>query len=417
MKKWLEKKLLQLNVTDTMEQKEGFTRLSFTEEERAAQEEFKKTARELGMTVRTDSAGNIIARLETKVHERLPAMALGSHLDTVKNGGGYDGVAGILCALGAVKMAQDEGETLPLPVEVICFSSEESSRFSMSTVGSKAMTGQLTQEQLTTITDENGVSIAEAMRAYGLQPEEIAKAERGPGELCSFTELHIEQGMRIENAGCDYGVVGRIACPIRMYLHLHGKAGHTGTTPMDQRQDALAQAAELILFVQTAARDLNENGDDPLVATVSTIEATPNAMNVIPGYVKLGIDIRSVSDVQKQRMEAAIDAYLKKQEMQIEKELIVNNPSVGLDAAIYGKLRALSSRTGLKTLDMDSGAGHDVMNMQKKWPSGLIFIPCKDGLSHHPEEFASLQDLENGTRLLYTYLINTSFIEASGDQD
>ncbi len=404
MQNWLNEKLLELNVTDTMNLPEGFNRLSFTKEEKEAQDVFKKTAEDLGMSVRTDSAGNIIARLETKEQQGQPARALGSHLDTVKNGGGYDGTAGVLCALGAVKKLQDENITLPFPLEVICFISEESSRFTMSTVGSKAMTGKLTEHQLDNIEDEDGITLRQAMEAFGLNPEDIRKAERTQDDLLSFTELHIEQGTRIEDAGCSYGAAAAIACPIRLHVHVHGKAGHTGTTPMDKRQDALVQAAELITFVNKAALQLNDNGDYPLVATASTIEARPNAMNVIPGYVKIGIDIRSVSDRQKNKMEEAVDTYLAGWTTAVEKEVIVRNDSVFLDQEMYGKLKELETTTGLKALPMESGAGHDVMNMQEKWPSGLIFIPCKDGLSHHPEEHASLEDLENGVDLLYAYL-------------
>ncbi|WP_147803586.1 M20 family metallo-hydrolase [Alkalicoccus halolimnae] len=408
MENWLKEKLLELNAVSTMEQPEGFNRLSFTEKEREAQEAFKKVALELGMKLRADSTGNIIARLETEDQQGKPAIALGSHLDTVKNGGGYDGAAGVLCALGAVKMIRDSKEILPFPVEVICFASEESSRFSMSTVGSKAMTGQLTEEQLNTIKDENGSTLAEAMTEFGLDPAKFKEAERGEEELLSFTELHIEQGTRIEDAGCDYGTVSAIACPIRMHLHVNGKAGHTGTTPMDQRQDALVDAAEIITFVHEAANCLNENDDFPIVATVSTIEASPNAMNIIPGFVKLGVDIRSVSDKQKNLMEKAVDTYLKKYRPSVEKEILVRNPSVQLDRKMYGKMKTLGHQTGLKSFEMESGAGHDVMNMQKKWPSGLIFIPCRDGLSHHPEEYASPQDLLKGTRLLHAHLTTSN---------
>ncbi|NJP37483.1 M20 family metallo-hydrolase [Alkalicoccus luteus] len=403
---WLKTRLLALNLTDAMTRPEGFTRLSFTKEELEAQRVFKEEAEALGMTVRSDAVGNVIARLDGKSDG--PAHAFGSHLDTVTNGGGYDGTAGVLTALGAVRLLQDAGITPEKPIEVICFVSEESSRFSMSTVGSKAMAGMLTREQLDTITDQDGVTLGEAMRDAGFNPDAFKEAERGETELLSFTELHIEQGMRIEHAGKEYGAAAAIACPIRMHVTISGKAGHTGTTPMDQRKDALTEAAGLITFVQQAALKLNDYDDYPLVATVSTIDSRPNAMNVIPGTVVLGIDIRSVSDQQKKRMEAAIDGWMSQSQFDIEKDVIVRNASVTLDADIYDKLRKLEEETGYTCLGMESGAGHDVMNMQTKWPSGLLFIPCRDGLSHHPDEHASLEDLVKGTELLFHHMKSVS---------
>ncbi|QKS73172.1 M20 family metallo-hydrolase [Paenalkalicoccus suaedae] len=403
MQTWLDTTIRALNLVETMEQPNGFTRLSFSKEELEAQDVFKELATSLGMTVRTDAIGNVIARLEGR--NSGPAYAYGSHLDTVTNGGGYDGAAGILTALGAVKLLKDRDQTLEYPLEVICFVSEESSRFSMSTVGSKAMAGMLTEEQLETMVDQDGVTLGDAIDEAGYDPAAFREAERDADELRSFVELHIEQGMRIENAGKEYGVARAIACPIRLKLTIKGRAGHTGTTPMNQRQDALPEASELILFVQKQANALNESADYPLVATVSTIESYPNAMNVIPGEVVLGIDIRSVSDALKEQMEAAIDRFISDSSFDIDKQVLVRNPSVTLDATICDKLMKLENETGYTCLPMESGAGHDVMNMQTKWPSGLLFIPCKDGLSHHPNEHASLQDLEKGTELLYHYMI------------
>ncbi|UTR11846.1 M20 family metallo-hydrolase [Evansella sp. LMS18] len=411
MKEWLEETLKKLNLTDSMIQKDGFTRLGYSEDELKSMDVFKQISGELGLTVRTDEAGNVIARWEEGPQASdLPAVTLGSHVDTVKHGGGYDGVAGVLCALGAVKKLKDEGYKPAYPVEVICFASEESSRFGVSTIGSKAMAGILDTNQLANIADENGVTIKEAVESTGLDWSAIGQAERETDEIKSFAELHIEQGTVIENAGAQFGAVSAVACPIRLKLIINGKMGHTGTTPMGMRQDALAAAAPVISFVAEEGARLSRESEDRLVATVSTISAVPNAMNVIPGIVELGIDIRSVNDSLKENMAKLISDKVvsveKEYTVSIEVEELVNNPSVTLDKNLMESLGQLGEQEGYQSHEMISGAGHDVMNMAKKWPSGLVFIPCRDGLSHHPEEHASLEDLEMGTNILAAYIKN-----------
>lgn len=411
MKTWLEHNLLKLNLTDTMDQPDGFTRLSFSPEEWEARDAFIQIAKEMDLTIHEDEAGNVIARwIPGNPTEEKPAIALGSHVDTVTNGGGYDGVAGVLCGLGTVYQLKKEGFIPDRPIEVICFASEESARFGVSTIGSKAMSGMLDTEALAEVPDKDGVTIKQAMEERGLNYDESPKAERDAGDLSSFVELHIEQGTRIEKARGEVGAVTAIACPIRLNIDIFGKAGHTGTTPMADRQDALVSAAELISFIYNRALAFNEENDTPLVATASTISNEPNVMNVIPGKVTVGVDIRSVSDELKEKMAEEI----RKKTAEIEEtfratiniQTLVNNPSIFLDESVHKDLTRAAEQAGLNNFTLESGAGHDVMNMARKWPSGLVFIPCKDGLSHHPEEHASLDDLEKGVKLLAAYIKN-----------
>ncbi len=406
MKDWLESTLLQLNLVDSMNQPNGFTRLGYTTEENESIAVFEKIASELGLELRNDEAGNVIARWEG-AHPDLPVVTTGSHVDTVASGGGYDGVAGVLCSLGAVKLLKESGFTPYYPIEVINFRSEESSRFGISTVGSKAMAG-LIDLSIGNVPDAQGVTIKEAVEALGFQWDTFLQAERQADEIKSFVELHIEQGTVIEDQQKQYGVVHGVACPIRLKLTVKGKAGHTGTTPMGKRLDALVAVAPLISFVSETALQKSQESPRPVVATVSTIEAFPNAMNVIPGTVEVGIDIRSVDDGLKKEVENAIRQKCTELEQQfhvtIQIDKLVDNPSVLLSDSVAEQLKKAGERTGFTYHEMDSGAGHDVMNMAKKWPSGLIFIPCRDGLSHHPDEHATLDDLEMGVQLVASFL-------------
>ncbi|EDL66373.1 M20 family metallo-hydrolase [Bacillus sp. SG-1] len=407
MIKWLDETLKAFNLTETMKRAEGFTRLGYTEEEDRSIEVFKATAEELGLTIIEDQAGNIIARWEPENRSGLPAVATGSHLDTVSMGGGYDGAAGVLCSLGAVKKLKEEGFQPKHPIEVICFRSEESARFGISTIGSKAMSGLINKE-IGSVEDEEGTTIREAVEKTGFKWGEITGAERESSEIKSFVELHIEQGTQIEDHQKQYGVVHGVACPIRLKVKIEGKAGHTGTTPMGNRKDALVAAAPLISDIEVRATQMSNESEQPIVATVSTIHLQPNVMNVIPSLVELGIDIRSVDDGLKSSFEEMVKEKCKEIEQQYNVKIVidtlVNNPSVSLDSEVQEKLLQVGDNEGYSSLVMNSGAGHDVMNMAKKWPSGLIFIPCKEGLSHHPDEYATLEDLKMGVELLAGYL-------------
>ncbi|WP_239984549.1 M20 family metallo-hydrolase [Lentibacillus sediminis] len=405
-KAWLLETLHILNGTDTMDASDGFTRLSFTEAEKAVHRQFAVTAEELGLSVRSDEAGNQWALWEADASA--PMITLGSHLDTVDNGGGYDGVAGVLTALAAVKQLKDSGYQPKKTIAVICFVFEESARFGVSTIGSKAITGKLDKQAIADVEDRDGVTIREAAKGFGLDWGAIDEAAVPSNRIESFLELHIEQGTVLPDSGCEIGIVHGIACPVRLKVTASGMANHTGTTPMDKRQDAFAAVAPLVQAVQQEAFKRNQEADQQLVATVSTVNLKPNAMNVIPGEVELGIDIRSVDDAAKRNFAAWVKEHCAELESEtgvnIDVSTLVNNDSVMLDDPIREKLLNVSRDLGYRTLEMNSGAGHDVMNMQAKWPSGLVFIPCKDGISHHPAEFASMEDIDRGVQVLAAFL-------------
>ncbi|MCA1011917.1 M20 family metallo-hydrolase [Halobacillus halophilus] len=406
LEEWLNQHLLELNLTDEMDYENGFTRLSYTEDEKQAHQAFSRIAENLGLDVHSDQAGNVWA--EWKTDTEAPVVALGSHVDTVSSGGGYDGVAGVLTALAAIKLLKDQDYTPRKNISVICFASEESARFGVSTIGSKAVSGLLDKDDVANVEDAEGVTIKEAVESFGLSWDTIDQAEKGEKELESFLELHIEQGTQIENHGADIGIVRGVACPIRLQITAEGMANHTGTTPMNRRSDAFAAIAPLITFVEEQANQMNEEQDVPLVATVSTVQLHPNVMNVIPGQVELGIDIRSVDDTLKKELADRIESFCRKIEdkrkIHVHVKTLVNNNSVFLDPNLQGKLAKVTDQLQLKSMEMDSGAGHDVMNMAEKWPSGLLFIPCEEGISHHPKEYASNEDLAKGARVMAEYL-------------
>ncbi|WP_163969729.1 M20 family metallo-hydrolase [Oceanobacillus halotolerans] len=403
---WLEETLCTLNLTKTMDVPNGFTRLSFTNEEKSAHHAFQRVARELGLSVYEDEVCNQWAVWE--VDPSAPTIAIGSHLDTVDNGGGYDGVAGVLSALGAVKMLKDQNFQPTKNIAVVCFVSEESARFGVSTIGSKAISSKLNKEEIADVTDRDGITIKQAMEDFGVNWQTLDNVTLPVQKLESFLELHIEQSTQLVEQNADIGIINGVACPVRLKVHVKGMANHTGTTPMHNRQDAFVSIAPLVNFVQEEALKANETATSPLVATVSTMQLKPNAMNVIPGEIELGIDIRSVDDDLKRQFAKTIETFCKeietKQDVTISITTLVDNDSVALDPIIQGKLQEACKTVGLSAHEMDSGAGHDVMNMASKWPSGLIFIRCKDGVSHHPDEYAAIEDIEKGTTVFATYL-------------
>ncbi|WP_085522717.1 M20 family metallo-hydrolase [Tuberibacillus sp. Marseille-P3662] len=407
---WMADKLCQLNLTHNMNHSEGFSRLGYTEEEASAQQAFVRIAQELGLVTSQDQAGNVWAVWD--IDHKAKTIAMGSHLDTVYNGGGYDGVAGVLCALAAVKILKDKQFRPHKNIAVICFASEESARFGISTLGSKAISGQFEKAALAEVTDCDGITVKQAMEDFGLKWDEIEQAALPEDHLACFLELHIEQGEQLQAAQADIGIVHGVARPIRLMIKAIGMSNHTGTTPMDRRQDAFVAISPLIRFINEEALKAHTHESPSLVATVSTIHLKPNAMNMIPGEVELGIDIRSVDDNAKQSFVKNIKDYCfnieQNNDVSIEIQTLVNDNSVTLDDHVMQKLIDASKKLGLQTQVMDSGAGHDVMNMAHKWPSGLIFIPCKNGISHHPEESTSINELIKGTQVIQAFIENES---------
>ncbi|HWR38903.1 MAG TPA: M20 family metallo-hydrolase [Patescibacteria group bacterium] len=375
----------------------GFTRLAFSDADWEVRSVVKELMEQAGLSVRHDGFGNLIGRREG-LSPVAPAVMTGSHIDSVPHGGNFDGIAGVLTAIEAVHCLNDTAETHYHPIEVVVFMAEESSRFGAATLGSKAFCGHLNATDTEKRQDSQGVSLAAALRGRGLEPENIHSY---PATIKAFLELHIEQGKVLETTQKQIGIVTGIAAPTRIKVVLTGQADHSGATPMHLRQDALTAAAELILLVEKIAGEESVRGT---VGTTGVIRAEPGVMNVIPGQVELGIDIRSIDASSKQRvvreLTAAMNEISNRRGVQLETTMLADDSPVTLSPVIVQLLTDICRTQNRPYLTMPSGAGHDAMHMAALAPTGMIFIPCRGGISHNPAEWATAEDIAAGAAVL-----------------
>jgi N-carbamoyl-L-amino-acid hydrolase len=355
--------------------------------------------RQAGLAVRTDAWGNLIGRLDG-TEPSAPAVATGSHLDTVPEGGNYDGGVGSVAGLGALMRLKARGR-FRHPLELIVFRGEESSRFGIHTMGSKAMSGMATVDAWQRLTDQTGIPLAQVLAGRGLDLARLPEAVRRPGELKAFVEVHIEQCFVLEQAGIPIGVVEAIAAPIRLKLTVEGVASHSGATPMGKRRDALVTASHLVLAVEAEASKRTERR---IVGTVGILKIAPGALNVVPGRAELWVDIRGIDQASlSETVEAVIEAARRiaaREGTRVQVETISADTPVPMDPAIIGTIEGACRRLGYAFQRMPSGAGHDAMNMARIAPAGMIFIPCRGGISHNPDEYASPDDIVRGMDVL-----------------
>ena len=380
----------------------GITRVAYTNEEQACTHALMRLCKDAKMSVRLDAAGNMIARREGK-NPDLPPVVVGSHIDTVYQGGKYDGLVGVTAGLEIIRRLNEEGILTEHPIELISFACEESSRFGVSTVGSKAMAGKINKDKYRKLKDRDGISMEKAFSLCALDFTSIDQASRDRETFEAFFELHIEQGPVLEQEMKQIGIVTGIAAPARFIINLLGKASHSGTTPMNMRKDAVLGAAEIALALETAAIQEQDYGT---VATVGFMRVEPGAMNVVPGEVEMKVDIRSASTESRQRvldcLFSTISSVEQKRMLQIEaKEISLEEP-VLLSDKVIDSLSVICEEKGFSYRLLQSGAGHDAMNMIGIGQVGLVFIPSVDGLSHHPNEHTELEDILTGIDLLET---------------
>ena len=375
----------------------GVTRLGYTEPEDEMHRRFAALARELGCRVEADPVGNSYAFLE----QADEYVLIGSHLDSVIQGGRYDGVAGIMAGLLLLRRAKEEKR--PLPLKVAAFRCEESSNFGCCTMGSGLVTHQLKEgpEQLARLTGKNGERLGDvfARRGLSLTPPRITGVKE-------YLELHIEQGKVLEETGTRVGVVSTIAGPRRWKLQLKGLAEHSGATPMSMRQDALCAACEIVLAVEKIGQ--REAARCESVATVGVIQNVPNALNVVPGAAELGIDLRgsrmdSLDRMEQDTLRAAREICDRRHIGLTESKLSELDP-VSMDAGIQEGLMAAAEFLGISCRNMPSGAGHDAMAFAPLFPTGMVFIPCEKGISHNPLESTGLENILDGADVLWAYL-------------
>ncbi len=391
-------------------EKGGVTRLGYSEEDRAAQNWLLDQVKDLNLAVREDAVGNLFLRKEG-TDPSLPAVAMGSHLDTVIEGGAYDGMVGVVAALEVVRLL--EGKELKRALEVIVFRAEESSRFGFATMGSKFMAGKGDVEQFSTAGRKDDISFKEALTKWGCDPAKYKDAIIQKGAYDSFWEIHIEQGKVLEETNTTLGIVHNIAAPTRFKIIVEGLADHSGATPMGFRKDALVSAAKLILAVEEAATAEKENGT---VATVGVVDVEPGSINVVPGQVTLWVDLRGVNETSiataLQSIHDAVKDVVDNDKVEVTMQMLTADKPVALSEDLAQLLEnvclehgmvlddSILPADGVKFMHMNSGAGHDAMHMADLVPTSMLFVPCRGGISHNPAEHAEVEDIKMGIDIM-----------------
>jgi allantoate deiminase len=360
-----------------------------------------KWMRAAGLSVREDSVGNLIGRAEGP-KPGAKTLLLGSHLDTVRDAGRFDGALGVLLPIVVLAELRRRQVTLPFAVEVLGFSEEEGVRFSSAYLGSKGYTGQLRASDLA-LRDPDGVSVREAFEARARGKLTLPKQHLRRRDLIGYVETHIEQGPVLEAEKLAAGVVSAIAGQTRGRLMLRGKAGHAGTTPMHLRRDALAAAAEFIGFVEGLARS-----NPPLVGTVGTISISPGAPNVIPGEVNLSVDVRHPRDEARRQavneLLATARQIARRRKLTQSWEVTQDNGAVACSEDLTAVLEESVRTVQRRCVTLVSGAGHDAVVMSAVTPVAMLFVRCREGLSHHPDEFASPADIGVAVKVIVEFL-------------
>jgi len=366
-----------------------------------AHERVRGWMRAAGLSVRVDAAGNLIGRREGPV-PHAPTLVLGSHLDTVRDAGAFDGPLGILVALAALERRAH----LPYAIEVVAFSDEEGVRFGTAYLGSRSFAGTFPQELLE-LTDATGATMAQALEAFGGDPAGLPGAARAGDPLLGYVEVHIEQGPVLEERGVPLGVVGAIAGATRAEARFVGRAGHAGTVPMDSRRDAVTGAAEWTLAVEATGR-----ATPGLVATVGRLEVDPGAPNVVAGAVSATLDVRHGDDAVREHAVAALRrsaaAIADARGLHLQWTTRLENPAVRVDERLTGMLADAVAAAGHPVVRLTSGAGHDAVALADLTGVALLFVRCAGGLSHHPDESVERDDVGAAIDVLERFLVSLS---------
>jgi allantoate deiminase len=359
---------------------------------------------EAGMSARLDAIGNVCGRYEGE-RPGLPCLMLGSHYDTVRDAGKWDGPLGVITAISCVADLNRRGKRLPFAIEITGFADEEGVRFASTLLGSRAVAGTFVESVLGA-KDRAGITMREAMIAFGLDPDHIGAAARAPGELLAYVELHIEQGPVLEAKNLPVGVVTAIAGATRLAASLTGMAGHAGTVPMALRRDALTGAAECIVAIEELCR----TDPDGLVGTVGYINAMPGATNVIPGKASFTMDIRAPTDTHRRKAVADIvrrvESIAKTRALALQVDVTHENRTVPCAPWLKAQVAEAVAAEGFPMFELPSGAGHDGMAMIDISDVAMLFVRCRGGISHHPDEHVELADADAGARVLLRLIEN-----------
>ena len=385
---------------------DGVSRVAYSDADLAGRKYVMQLMKDAGLTPRIYAAGNIFAR-RPGTADTLPPVLFGSHTDSVPNGGNFDGDLGTLAAIEVIQTLNEARITTRRPLEIVDWQNEEGFAFNNGVCGSRIVAGRLDLGELDAVW--NGMKKSDAIRKIGGAPERIAEARRAPGSIACYLELHIEQGGTLEKSGTPIGVVEGIVAIDRYDVEIRGFANHAGTTPMPDRQDALVAASYLTLAVNDTIR--GEPGRQ--VGTVGQLTVTPNVPNIVPGGVRMVIELRDLSGKIIARLADAIRSRAREIAAQTRTEIDVR-PAAHHDAAlatpaVQQSIEAICAKLGLKTQRLPSGAGHDAQMMALLAPMGMIFVPSVAGISHSPKELTHWEDCARGANvLLHTVLAQAS---------
>lgn len=375
------------------------TRVLYTEPDLKARAFLKRLCAAAGLVVREDAIGNLFARWVGS-EPNLPAIGTGSHTDAIPHSGMYDGTVGVLGGLEAIRTLQAAGFRPRRSIELLMFTSEEPTRFGIGCVGSRGLSGAIKPEKLGDLRDSEGGRLDDVRQAAGFTGE-LSGVKFPRDYFAAFVELHIEQGPLLERASLPIGIVTAIAAPAALAVHLEGEGGHAGAVLMPVRKDALCAAAEIVLAVEAAAK---ATGSPDAVATTGVCKVHPGAINSVPSHVTLLIDVRDVSlaarDQSVAMIREAIEAVSHRRGVKAKVDTLSVDPPATMAPIVVQAAEAACERWGLPFQRMVSRAYHDSLFMAQAFPTGMIFIPCRDGVSHRPDEYSSPEAIQCGVEVL-----------------
>ena len=376
-----------------------------TQEHAQANNQVSQWAAAYGLQSWQDQAGNQWARLAS-ANPDAKRLIIGSHLDTVPNGGKYDGILGVVLPLVILQELALSGYQSDVHLDVVGFGDEEGTRFGTTLLGSSAAAGKWREEWFA-LEDPQGCALQDAFTQFGLDPKAVDGARIATDNAVGYVEIHIEQGPVLESDDLPIGIVSGISGAKRFRITLKGNAGHAGTVPMNTRHDPLVAAARWADKVDTLAREACQQGE-PVVATVGQLQAFPGAVNVIPGSVEMSLDVRSLSDEKRdalvEQLLETLESSATEHKLRLEIEQIHNAAAVNCNARLIGLLSTAANETVQQAPQLPSGAGHDAMVFADTIPTGMLFMRCRGGISHHPDESVTLEDIKAGIQVMHRFL-------------
>lgn len=397
-----------LKTFNSCPEQEGITRPLFTEAEIGARNYVKDLMKQAGLLVEEDAIGNIYGTLAGSSPELAPVWS-GSHIDTVRNGGMYDGMVGVIGAIEACRTIKENGISHQRNIVAMVFTSEEPTRFGIGCIGSRALAGHLSLEETKKLVDEQGVSLYQELMRLGYGEKFGSGMVKEKGSVFAGVELHIEQAPVLEQLHCPIGIVEAICAPTYINVALEGQQEHAGSTPMNARHDAMAGACEIVLKIESLARSY---GNNHTVATVGRMLPFPNSSNVIVGKVEFSIDIRDISQETKTDLTKKICAYIDTvamaRDLQADYCITADDVPQASDPEIMELIEQCCIKRGISPNRMISGAYHDSLFVAEFAPMGMIFVPSRNGISHDPAEYTDLEDIVLGTEVLTDTLLALS---------